>query len=165
MNILLIDDDEDTIFLMGVLFRKFDKVEHYTIETTGRKALSFLEKCKKMPDCIFVDLKMPEMGGFEFVETFERLYGEKYPQTRLYILSSSAGERDHNQAISYKSVEEFILKPLTKKKLSEIFEAFQRSNTNDDDATDNMFFFNENSSPVCFINSDDLRPEYKNQRI
>lgn len=118
MKILLIDDDDDTVFLMGVLFKKSDLVTEYFIKTRPTAALEFIKEKNTLPDCILVDLKMPEMSGFEFIEHLEAILGDKTPH--VYVLSSSACHEDHVKATSYQSVKEFILKPFTKHKLEEI---------------------------------------------
>ena len=123
---MLIDDDEDTVFLMDVLFSKSDAVDKYSIETNALDALKKLLKKEQFPDCILVDIKMPEINGFEFVEKYEQKLGKSHPYTQVYILSSSARQSDKRKAMKYKSVKEFILKPLTKRKLAEINECVLR---------------------------------------
>ncbi|WP_246223564.1 response regulator [Fulvivirga kasyanovii] len=124
---MLIDDDDDTVFLMDVLFSKSDAVDKYTIETNAIDALKKLLKKEQFPDCILVDIRMPEINGFEFVEKYEQKLGKLHPNTQIYILSSSARQSDEQKAMKYKSVKEFIVKPLTKKKLTEINESVLRN--------------------------------------
>lgn len=123
MTVLLVDDNQDTIFLMDVLFRKSGVVSQHFLETSGSDALDFLEETSVIPDCIFVDIKMPEMGGFEFVEEYEKRFAIQAPHTRVFFLSSSARQSDREQATSYKCAKGFILKPLTMGKLREIQES------------------------------------------
>ena len=120
MNVLLIDDDEDTTFLMDVLFKKSKLVESYVIENNGNKALEHLLTNPDYPDCIFVDLKMPDMNGFEFVQKYELFFNKQNSKTQVFFLSSSALQSDYEKAKSFQSVKEFITKPLNKNKLSNI---------------------------------------------
>lgn len=124
---MLIDDDEDTVFLMDVLFSKSDAVDEYLIENNALEALKKLRSKGRFPDCIIVDIKMPGINGFEFVEKYEQQLGKSHPYTQLYILSSSVRDSDRTKSLKYKSVKEFILKPLTKKKLAEINESVKRN--------------------------------------
>jgi CheY-like chemotaxis protein len=62
---------------------------------------------------VFVDVRMPLMSGFEFIEAFEQFPESVRLPFRMYMLSSSINESDMNRAKSYKSVSEFLNKPLT----------------------------------------------------
>ncbi|MEX2592645.1 MAG: response regulator [Anditalea sp.] len=122
MNILLIDDDSDTAFLMDVLIRDLPFVEEYHIKLKAKNALRFLTTYEKPLSCIFVDIKMPEMDGFQFVQKYEEDFRLKFPDTQVYFLTSSARQSDRSRAMEFSSVKEFILKPLSKNKLKEIYE-------------------------------------------
>lgn len=71
---------------------------------------------------IFVDIQMPLMNGFEFVEAFEKLAVEIQKNYVIYMLSSSINETDLNRVRSYGSVKQVISKPLSVKKLLSLFE-------------------------------------------
>ena len=148
MNVLLIDDDEDTNFLMGILMKKSPIVDLYSIQSSATAAINWLKKEEFKPDCIFVDIQMPEMNGFQFVEVYEKLLVEKFPQCQLYFLSSSAIPEDHEQAKKFKSVHGFITKPLSPKTLQEIKSSTLKEHI-------------ESSSSVCYIMSEEIRPEYR----
>ena len=167
MKILLIDDDEDTAFLMGVLFSKSNIVDKYFIESNGQDSLNLLQDNPDI-DCIFVDLKMPDMSGFEFVEKFEKLFMNRLPKIQLYVLSASALPSDQNRAMAYDSVKEFILKPLTKKKLTDIKTNTQKIiSVMASQGKDQQKKIGENekidvelSSPVCYANANEIRKEW-----
>lgn len=126
MKILMIDDDEDTNLLIGFLLNKIDFIDSYRIEQSAKKALSVLKNKEFEPNYIFVDLAMPEMDGYEFVEKYEQCCSKESSTTQIYMLSSSARQSDRKNIEKYKSVKEFILKPLTKEKLRQII--FQNPN-------------------------------------
>lgn len=149
MNVLLVDDDKDTTFLMGILLGKSASVDSHRIATSPTEALRLLENNEIQPDCIFVDLQMPEMSGFEFVERYELLLVEKFPQTRLYILSGSAIPEDREAAKKYKTISGFINKPLGRQQLEHISSEIAGGDPV------------EVSSPVCYGNSTEIRDEYK----
>lgn len=67
---------------------------------------------------ILIDIQMPLMNGFNFVEAFEELPEEVRNKYRLYIYSSTINEKDKQQANNYKSVRQFFSKPLTHNSLN-----------------------------------------------
>jgi len=125
VNILLIDDDSDTNFLIDLLIRDLPYIEEYYIKDRARDALTFLEGYDQRLSCIFVDIKMPEMDGFNFVQKFEEEFLEKFPDTRIFFVTSSARESDRSRAMDFSSVREVILKPLTRTKLKEIYDSLR----------------------------------------
>lgn len=122
MNILLIDDDDDTNQLIELLLEKCEAVDEFHIESNANDGLMYLEKADPLPDCVFVDLKMPEIDGFEFIEKYEQQSKILPSETRIYVLSSSARSSDKEKAFSFKSVKGFIVKPLSLKKILEVSE-------------------------------------------
>jgi len=71
---------------------------------------------------LIVDIQMPVMNGFEFVEAFEQLPEEIQKDYTIYVLSSSINESDLNRVRNYKSVKHFLNKPLTSNTLSALVE-------------------------------------------
>lgn len=122
MNILLIDDDPDTNFLIDILLKKTPFVDEYYIQPRAKDALNFLRVYDKPLSCIFVDIKMPEMDGFEFMEQYEQKLSHKFPSTQVFFLTSSVRQSDKDRALEFSSVKDFIIKPLSKKKLFDIQE-------------------------------------------
>lgn len=126
MNILLIDDDRDTTFLVDLLLKKIPFIEDYHIKLGAHAGLEFLSGYDKPLSCIFVDVKMPEMDGFQFAQAYQNKYYDKFPETRVYFLTSSARQSDREKAFRFPFVKDFLLKPLTKKQVFEIYEDVAR---------------------------------------
>jgi CheY-like chemotaxis protein len=125
-KIFLLDDEE----INDLIFSSILEDEHhiqYHYEYDGWKALQFLhyrELEKSFPDFIFVDLNMPQMDGFTFIEFYEKKFFESFPNTKLFILTSSILSRDKGKSHQYPSVISLINKPITRSKLFEIIEQY-----------------------------------------
>lgn len=92
--------------------------------TTGREALNYLSSIQpqeQVPNLIFLDIRMPDLDGFEFLEQFERLPDRIKSGARIVMLSSSIDESDLQKARSNPFVLAFVPKPLTIEKVTELF--------------------------------------------
>ncbi len=127
-KLLLIDDDDITNFTVDAILSQVDAVESYEIKNNGWDALDFLNQCQnQFPDLIFVDLNMPEMDGFEFIERYEATFWKHHQQTRVNVLSSSVSEKDRQRSLGYQCVSEYTYKPLTEEKLENIVLSLRQS--------------------------------------
>ena len=127
MNVIFIDDDEDLNFLQTRMCTRSKIVTHFFIASSGLQTLNYLSGNPVPPDVIFVDINMPVMSGFEFIEEFEKKFQTQFPDTLLYVVSSSVRSNDKKLAMQYKSVQDFIVKPLTEEKLEEIYYSMVKS--------------------------------------
>ena len=76
----------------------------------------------RMPDYILLDINMPIMNGWEFLDEYTRLNIDPLNKCKVYIISSSVFSNDINKARSYPIVKDFISKPLNVEKIRELFE-------------------------------------------
>jgi len=118
----MIDDDDDALEIYSMLVDKTAHSDHFVTRNDGLDALEFLQEChhsKKLgfPLYILLDLNMPGFGGIDFIEKYEAEFQQAYPDTEIFILTSSVREKDNEEALSYTSVSHFISKPLSKDKL------------------------------------------------
>lgn len=120
-TILLIDDDAISNFLSKSMIEKsgiFDKVFVYSSATA---ALEFLFGCAEkeieFPEIILLDVMMPVMDGFTFLEEFKRLDPSKSGHVKVCMLTSSLDPKDRQQADAYPQVVEFISKPINQEKI------------------------------------------------
>ncbi len=79
------------------------------------------------PDLIIVDVKMPEMDGFEFLEKYEGKFYNEFKDTKIAVVTSSHREYDKMKAAQYPSVNLFINKPLDEVKLNYLFKVLFNS--------------------------------------
>ena len=122
-SVLLIDDDPASNYIAQLLLRKSGAVKEITVAANGQEALEYIEqRCngKGYPDLILLDINMPKMDGFEFMEHFQQL--PCAASIRVVVLSSSVSTRDQQTATEY-HIKDFINKPLTKEKLAQLIEA------------------------------------------
>ncbi|NQY11325.1 MAG: response regulator [Flavobacteriales bacterium] len=118
-EILLIEDDETTIFINERLIKKMDLTEAITIKTNGEKALNYLIgknlRGEEFPDLIFLDLNMPVMDGFQFLENFRRLVPKQFKPPTIAVLTTSELEMDINRVTSL-GISMYIVKTLDARK-------------------------------------------------
>lgn len=119
--VFMIDDDDDALEIYSMLIEKSGYADYFVTHNNGIDALDALQEIhagkQSFPSYILLDLNMPGLGGVDFVEKYEELYHQYYPQTEIIILTSSVREKDNEKALSYSSVSHFISKPLSKDKL------------------------------------------------
>jgi CheY-like chemotaxis protein len=116
VKIVLIDDDPISTFVTEKLISKNIKVPHKIFKfQSATKALQDIYNID--PNYLFLDLNMPEMTGWDFLEEFRT--NEISPE--IYILSSSVDERDIVKATNYSAVKKYLSKPLVKKYIQNIF--------------------------------------------
>lgn len=115
-HILLVDDNEIDLFLHEKLIRLSGISQEIDRFTTAREALTALRKgCR--PDIILLDIQMPEMDGFGFLNEYENIKGLNKDAIRIYMVSSSLDFGDISKAKASPLVIDFIRKPLNIKDL------------------------------------------------
>ncbi len=121
--------DDDPIFVYGTkrLMKEIDFCENITVYSNGQDALEGLleisESGEKLPPFIFLDLNMPIMNGWEFLDGFRKIPSINLMRTVIYIVSSSIDPRDLEKVKNYKEVNNYILKPITPKDLEAVLNA------------------------------------------
>ncbi len=122
---MLIDDSPDDNFFHKREIRKADLTTTVITENSGREALEYL-RSKKEPhsDLIFLDINMPGMNGWEFLEEYNKLGKELQCQAIIIMLTTSENSDDIAKSKTFSSISDYITKPLTKEILSEIIEKY-----------------------------------------
>lgn len=122
INLLVIDDDDINIFIIKKIVEKTGFDINMTAKSNGQLAIDYLkdliENNQPIPHLILIDINMPVMNGWEFVEAYGTLGITQ--DVDLYILSSSVYENDIEKTKSYSNVKGFISKPLSMERLTEL---------------------------------------------
>ncbi len=123
-NILLIDDEEINLFILQNLLRLSGIESEITFFNTSRKGINYLqnlvEKKDKFPDLILLDIEMPVMNGWDFLEDYKRINRSYTYESKVIIFTTSIVEQDIIRARSYEEVADFVNKPMTVEMLKTI---------------------------------------------
>ncbi|SFA86145.1 Response regulator receiver domain-containing protein [Flavobacterium swingsii] len=121
-RICIIDDDPIYKLITKKLIQK-TKLYSETIEfNNGNEAIIYFEATSDLPDILLLDIEMPEMDGWEFLDEFCKLEKRINKESTVYIASSSIAIEDKLKAKEYKCVKEFLSKPINLDKLQKIAE-------------------------------------------
>lgn len=111
--ILLVDDDKFCNFFHDRVLGKMNCTESIEIVTDGVMALEFLKSRKNKPDIIFLDINMPKMNGWEFLEEYKKLPEDEQAKVVRVMLPSPLNPDDTARAENHGSVSGYNTKYLT----------------------------------------------------
>jgi len=123
-TVLLVDDDFTVNYLHAFIINGEQLAETLEIAETGEQALDLIRRLvasgAALPNLILLDLNMPKMDGWKFIEEYKKLRMPQQKEHVLIILSSSANPDDKRRAEQIKEVAGFYNKPLTAEMLRTI---------------------------------------------
>jgi CheY-like chemotaxis protein len=130
MTIAIIDDDPIFQILLNKLIQKIPAENVVQQYTNGRLAAEFIaEYCdtkNALPELIFLDINMPEMNGWQFLEALRALSIKDYEPV-IYLSSSSLDDKDYLKAKSFTELKGFLNKPISFPELTQILDSLHHN--------------------------------------
>lgn len=126
--VLLVEDDEIVNYYNTFTLKEGGYANEIVVATNGKEGLDYLEKAiageegYRVPDLILLDINMPVMNGFEFLDVYENSSFSGRAEALIVMLTTSLHPKDQERASSYSSVSGYLYKPLLADKLSEILQ-------------------------------------------
>lgn len=117
---LLIDDNYIDNFVTRRILESGHFAEQIIVRQSPAEAITSLREGSIKPDVIFLDIRMPLMNGFEFLQEYDKLDAESKSAEKIFMLSSSLDPNDFKRSTENKYITQFIHKPLTHKILEEL---------------------------------------------
>lgn len=123
-TLTIVDDDDIFVFLTTKIIEQTNLVDLIKGFGNGLDAINFLKENKNnvdaLPDIILLDLNMPIMNGWQFLEEYNKLNPTIGKKITIYICSSSISPDDITRAKTISEVSDYIIKPITKDKLIDL---------------------------------------------
>lgn len=128
LKIFLVDDDHIYQFTAKKTLESMGVGEQVSMFMDGESALNFIQAHlsdqSALPDVIFLDINMPVMDGWQFVEEFRKLNLDK--KIALYMVSSSVDETDMKRSKEYNVINDYIIKPVGKNRFEELLRSLEK---------------------------------------
>jgi len=127
--VLLVDDDEPTNFLHSIILDESEVSNKVMAFQWGQEALYYLTQKNgyavkspehPMPELILLDINMPKMNGWEFVDEYKKLSDDLHSRIKLIMLTTSVNPDDEVRARGNAYIHDFHTKPLTIENLEQI---------------------------------------------
>lgn len=132
--VLLVDDDGGTNFINKLILEKTSFAKRIETVLNGKEALDFIKNNRKNDHTeqllVFLDINMPVMDGWRFIEAFQELSNEQKTNITIIMLSASLNPADKQKADNYSEISGFYSKPLSVDTLKDILSLHFSNSTN-----------------------------------
>ncbi len=119
--------DDDKIYVYGVrkLFEMHQICDKVLVFSNGQEALDYLksavDSAQDLPDVILLDINMPVMDGWDFLEEYKKLKPQMAKEITIHMVSSSIHKEDIDRANSYDEISGYFVKPVVQEDFKKIF--------------------------------------------
>ncbi len=121
--IMLVDDNEADNYLHKMVIEEANCTNQIVVMLNGKEAIAYLQEnlhTPQFPELIFLDINMPVMNGWEFLDAYAKAGYNKKTSSIVAMLTTSINPDDFTKAQQKEVVADFTNKPLTSEKLDEI---------------------------------------------
>lgn len=123
-TVIIIDDNEDDLLFAQINVERCGESADLKQFLRASDALAFLASGEVVgPTLVLLDINMPVMNGFDFLDAFEQLPITSRPNMKVVMLTSSMDERDHRRALSYASVKDYVRKPIARTEVASLLQS------------------------------------------
>lgn len=122
LNVCIIDDDRIYQFTARKTLETIPAVEKIHVCSNGEEGIYHLKQvlnnADELPDVIFLDINMPMMDGWQFLDEYVQIAKDR--NIAIFMVSSSVDEEDIKRAKEYKVVSDYIIKPIGRERFEEL---------------------------------------------
>ena len=123
-NLAIIEDEEISAFITKKIIEMDRRTKQIHIFKNGETAIDYFKtyasEAQLLPEVIFLDLNMPVMNGWQFIEAYQKIFYKFAKKLEIYILSSSITIAEINKIKEIKVISGHIIKPITKQLFAEL---------------------------------------------
>lgn len=125
----VVDDDCTYIYSVSRILKASQVFKNYVVFNNGFEAMEYfktvLKDAEKIPDILFLDINMPMMDGWHFLEEFAEIKPQMAKAVTIYMVSSSVLQQDMERAKNLSDVTGYIVKPINVEQFEKIFKFFE----------------------------------------
>ncbi|MBC8768959.1 response regulator [Arenibacter sp. BSSL-BM3] len=129
LNVCIVDDDDIYQFTIVKTLKALELTDRIMVFSDGEEALEFMldniNEDDELPDVIFLDIDMPVMDGFQFMEEYVKIKSNIGKKITIYMVSSSVDPADIERAKKISEITDYIVKPITHDQLKSIIQELE----------------------------------------
>lgn len=112
-SFLLIDDDDIFNMLHRKLISQLNPDAKISVFQSSKEALNYVQEHDDIPEIMLIDIRMPELNGFDLLQEFCKMSPERFRHTKLFFVTSSMDEHDKEKGLSFPLINGYFVKPIT----------------------------------------------------